>query len=293
MKKIIFLLLIVAFWGGFFTHRQLSGPEPKGDQSAVLDRDYYGEALSLIQNSEKSIDVLMFELFFYPEYPQSKPNLLLTALVDARRRGVMVRVCVEGGEEYLGEDFSMKQRNGYDYLLENGVQIRLDPKGVTSHAKLLIVDGKNLLLGSTNWSYHALERNRETNISVESARLSSHYQKYFDELWRSSSPLSTDEKGKDQFIARILTDPAAWDGKRVRISGELEGLKKTRSRSGNLYSTFYIVDAEGNRMKGFRWGHLDMADGEEVEAEGVFRREKRVGKFTFYNELEANTIVRR
>lgn len=295
MKKILFFVLILAaFLGGIWTGRHLSQPGYSGSEVPVLDRDYYDKALSLIRGADRTIHILMFELFYYPQHPESKTNILLQELVNAHRRGVNVKVCVEGGEDYLGEDFLRKQLRGYRYLKENGVEIRVDPKGVTSHAKLLIVDGRTVLLGSTNWSYHALEKNSETNVLVESPSLASSFEKYFNRIWKSSSTLNLEASLRSHSpISKILREPGSWDGKRVRISGEVAELKKRRSRSGNLYSTFYLSDGEGNRIKVFKWGHPDVDNGEQVEVEGVFKKEKRIGKLSFYNELEAETITRR
>lgn len=301
MKKVLIsLLLLAVFLAGVWTGKYLHQPELPVGEVPVLDRDYYTQVISLIKSAESNVHILMFELFYYPEHPQSKTNFLLAELVNARSRGVDVKVCVEGGENYLGEDFLEKQLRGCGYLQEHGVDVRVDPKGITSHAKLLIVDEKAVVVGSTNWSYYALEKNSETNILIESTALASNFETYFDKIWKRSSPLnlgspfgeSRSLQGQSP-IAKLLRNPDGWDGKRVRMPGSVVNLKKKRSRSGNLYSTFSLSDKEGNRVNVFKWGHPAIDDGEQIEVEGVFRKEKHVGKLIFYNELEAETISRK
>lgn len=298
MKRILIpVLLFAAFFSGIWTGRFYQ-PSDTGIEVPVLDRDYYTEVLSLIKSAKSSVHILMFEIFYYPEYPESKTNLLLNELVNAQSRGLDVKVCMEGGEDYLGEEFWLKQLRAYGYLEDNGVEVRVDPKGITSHAKLLIVDSKTVILGSTNWSFYALEKNSETNILMESNSLAFSFESYFDRIWKSSSPLNLEdtlerslELERQSPIAKLLMNPDDWDGERVRIYGEVINLKKRRSRSGNLYSTFYLSDKGGHRVKIFKWGHPKIDNGEHIEVEGVFRKEKRVGKLKFYNELEAEIII--
>lgn len=301
VKRVLLLvLLLAAFFTGLCVGRYLYRPEPTVSEVPVLDRDYYASALSLIKNAEHSVHLLMFELFYYPEYQGSKTNTLLNELANAHSRGVEVKVCVEGGEDYLGEAFFKKQFRGCEYLDERGVEMRVDPEDVTTHAKLLIADRRTVLLGSTNWSYYAMEKNSETNILIESPSIASSFDKYFNRVWGSSSPLnserSLDESRSSESqspIAELLSDPDSWDEKRVTMSGEVVNLKKKQSRSGNLYSTFFLSDKEGNRVKVFKWGHPAIDNGKQIEVEGVFRKEKHVGKLTFYNEIDAESITQR
>lgn len=297
MRRLLLILLIPA---AFLLGQRTGRDSQKGIESglAVVDRDYYGEALSLIAGAERSISLLMFELFRYPEYPDSKTNRLLAELVSASRRGVDVNICIEGGEEYLGDDFLEKQRASAVYLLESGVDVRMDRKGTTSHAKLLLVDGRSVLLGSTNWTHYAMERNVETNVLIESTPLASSFEEYFNRIWEAASPVKESASTGDQpegtsSIALLLSAPENWDGKQVEIVGEVDDFKRRRSRKGNLYSTFYVADGEGYRVKIFSWGHPEIADGDRVAVSGVFRETKKVGGLDFHNEVEADQVVRR
>jgi len=64
-----------------------------------------------------------------------------------------------------------------------GIEIKHDSEEVTTHSKLVIIDGKTVILGSTNWSYYGLEKNHEANVLIRSKEIADYFEKYFDELW--------------------------------------------------------------------------------------------------------------
>jgi hypothetical protein len=299
-KRAIPVSLIIAFLAGVWAGRRFYESPDTVLEVPIVDRDYYSEVISVIRNAQRSVHLLMFEIFYYPEFPGSKVNDLIDELANAHSRGVDVKVCLEGGEEFLGEDFLEKQLRAYERLREHGVQIRGDSRGITTHAKLLIVDERTVVIGSTNWSYYAVERNAEANVLIESPSLASDFEEYFDGIWKSATPITHDNPTQAppvsksaSLIAKLLDDPEGWDGRTIKVPGEVIDLEHRRSRGGNLYSTFSVSDEAGNWLKVFKWGHPRIEDGDQVEVEGVFKREKRVGKYTFYNELEAETVTRK
>ena len=90
-------------------------------------------------------------------------------------------------------------------------------------------------------------------------------------------------------IQSIITNPAEFDGKTVTIQGTAAAVKETTSRAGNAYATLQIQDT-GGAIKVFTWGHPSTRNGDRVEVTGVFQQVKRVGRYTFYNEIEAQSI---
>lgn len=143
----------------------------------VSDRGYFPVVHDVFRKAERSIHIAAFELKYYVNYPDSLQNTLIEDLVEAHERGVDVRIIVD---EYS------KENNAYDYLASKGVKIRFDPEDVTTHAKLVVVDGETVVLGSTNFSYYALEENNEADVLIVSRDFARYFEDYFEGLWGRS-----------------------------------------------------------------------------------------------------------
>jgi len=140
----------------------------------ISDRGYFPAVHRELQNAQHSIHIVAFELKYYEDYPDSNQNKIVEALVDAHERGVDVRVIVD---EYS------KENNAYEFLTGRGIQIRYDSEAVTTHSKLVIIDGRIVILGSTNFSYYGLEKNHEADILVDAEHVAEYFEGYFEELW--------------------------------------------------------------------------------------------------------------
>ena len=176
------LALVLIFFLGFISG-SLSSPEQKaasvntGEAITVNDREYFQLMHDLLRSANESIHIVMFEVKWYPDYPDSSMNVILQDLMDAESRGVDVRIVTD---EYLTD------KPVLTYLKDNGIDIRYDSEETTTHAKLIIVDGKLVMVGSTNWSYYAIENNHEANILLYSPEIARDFESYFYDLWISS-----------------------------------------------------------------------------------------------------------
>ena len=141
-------------------------PLPKGA--------YFPEVHQILQNSKKSIHMSMFELKYYKNFPASKSNVIVQDLIAAHQRGVDIQIIVD--------DFST-ENNALELLKAEGIDIKLDPENVTTHTKLIIVDGEIIILGSTNLSFYGLEQNNEVDVVIVSPESAESYEHYFQQLW--------------------------------------------------------------------------------------------------------------
>lgn len=161
---------------------KLTGLEQIGSVQAINNRDYFGSAMTGIEDSRETIDVLMY-LVKYAAESEDSVYILLNKLVDASRRGVRVRVLLESS---LEENVLTA-----DYLISQGIAVKFDPPDVTTHAKFILIDSQFLLLGSSNWTNHALKLNNEANLLVSQPELAQKYCCYFDQLWIHSESLGS------------------------------------------------------------------------------------------------------
>lgn len=144
----------------------------------VFNRDYFMEAHRALQDSKSSIHMVLFELKYYDKYPNSTATLLVRDLIEAKNRGVDVKIIVD--------EFSTES-NAFQLLKDNGIDIRMDPQNITTHAKLIIIDGETVILGSTNLSFYGLEKNNEANIIIKDEKTAEYYERYFWILWNGKS----------------------------------------------------------------------------------------------------------
>lgn len=133
------------------------------------DRAYEPVAIQLIDHAASSIVLAMY--LIHEQADDRQPvNRLLNDLLEARHRGVRV-------ELYLNTKFASASE---DKVLQTRWMTRLRAAGATVtgltpsrlwHGKVLIVDDRYVLTGSTNWSVAALKTNGESNLLVDSPTL--------------------------------------------------------------------------------------------------------------------------
>jgi len=141
------------------------------------DRTYLPEALSLFETANRSIYAAIYVVKYDPGDPDDPVNALLQSLVEVKSRGLDVRVLVD-------DETNASYRQTITYLLENNVPVRLDKSsGVTTHTKIVIVDGRYLIVGSHNWTESALSRNHEYSTLLKDSSHAQEADEYFETLW--------------------------------------------------------------------------------------------------------------
>lgn len=110
------------------------------------------------------------------------------ALVDAKKRGVKVRVLVNESHMYTSRRSEQLQ-----LLLDEGVDLRA-LRGVgrfgIMHNKIGIFDGGLALAGSFNWAVTANTANSENVVFSREAGMTAGYRKYFDWMWGFGRPIA-------------------------------------------------------------------------------------------------------
>lgn len=178
MKKVILALLFLFPLCAFYPPHSFS--LPADDVQLVLNDQYFQVARKMIQEAKHSIQVIMFEMGYYDEHPNTPSNLLIKELISAKKRGVKVEVVLEVKE---GEDRTTERnRHSGTILCEGGVKVIYDSLSKTTHAKLMVVDEELSLLGSTNWTYYALTNNNETSVLVRSKEVARAFGDYFNQV---------------------------------------------------------------------------------------------------------------
>jgi DNA polymerase III alpha subunit len=91
-------------------------------------------------------------------------------------------------------------------------------------------------------------------------------------------------------VQQIVSNPDRYDGQEVSLQGKAIKIKLRTSKRGNDYATFTLTDESGKGVNIFTFGHPSITDGQKVTVTGIYQKVKRVGRYTFYNEIEAKEI---
>jgi len=178
MKKVIFVLLFLFPLSTFYSPHSFGLPAE--DIELVTDAQYFLVAKKMIQEAKTSIRVMMFEMGYYEKHPNTLSNLLIKELIEAKKRGVKVEVILEIRE---GKDRTTERnRQTGKILSKGGVEVIYDPLFKTMHAKLIVVDGELILLGSTNWVFSSLTNNYEVSVLIKSKELAKALIDYFNQV---------------------------------------------------------------------------------------------------------------
>lgn len=160
--------------------------------------------LERIAGAEESIDIAMFA-FADPEVRQ--------AVLDARKRGVEVRVLLDPGETVFGMRNVGFPNQGTRVILEDaGIELRYfkSQPGQQFHTKLAIFDGQQVLAGSTNFIPGAFENIKELSVELTGPQAAEPCAHYFERCWansRAPEPLTAGGRlwgGAVDFLSRHM-----------------------------------------------------------------------------------------
>jgi len=172
IKKFSFLIFSLIIFNVSFS-------QFTGIVSPLFNEKYGVTLLSHIKNAKKSIFIVMFQTGYYPEFPEGISNQILKELVNAKKKGVNVEIILDLSKY---EDVKKKNLEVAKFLTENGINVYFDREDKTTHTKLLIIDDKYIFIGSHNLNYHALEKNNEVSVLIESEELTKVFLDYFNQI---------------------------------------------------------------------------------------------------------------
>ncbi len=136
----------------------------------IISKDFPKVVIPLIDSAAYNIDIIVFDWRFYKNDPASPVSLFNLAIARAARRGVFVRVLVN-------------HKPTVDILQSLGCDARVLASKRILHTKLLIVDGKRIVLGSHNYTQNAFTSNHEASIFFTMSEEKNAFTEYFSNLF--------------------------------------------------------------------------------------------------------------
>jgi len=104
-----------------------------------------------IDEAKKSIYVQAYGLTSQP---------IIEAVGNAKGRGLDVKVILDKVNE------TEKQGNGAKYLKSKNIEVLIDNKVAIAHNKVMVIDNKNIITGSFNFTKSAQDRNAENVLII-------------------------------------------------------------------------------------------------------------------------------
>jgi phosphatidylserine/phosphatidylglycerophosphate/cardiolipin synthase-like enzyme len=138
-----------------------------------------------IRKARQNIDIAMYYL---------SSREISQALVKAQKKNVQVRIVLDQGQE-----IEAASKSGF--LIKHGFKLRYHLGFGLMHNKFAIIDGKDLITGSFNWTATAQERNEENLLIITDEETIKKYEERFNYLWNTSRPDSRNARGVEVFPA--------------------------------------------------------------------------------------------
>ena len=170
------------------TDAQMFASSPTGGSESM-------ELMYLLAIVAAKRSIILEAAYFIPD------DLTGEALVEARRRGVDIRVIVPG--KYNDAKVTRNaSRSTWGPLLESGVRI-FEYQPTMFHCKVMVVDGLFTSVGSTNFDDRSFRLNDEASLNVFDADVAAAQQKIFDEDLAQSKEYTLADWGARSWWQRL------------------------------------------------------------------------------------------
>jgi len=161
---------------------------PASGVTPINNREYIATVRRLVQNAHTSIAIMLYQTRYYEEYPDTETNHLLRDLIEAKLRGVDVKILIDTG------DWNPNNKNEYnldyvDRLTTAGIEVWEDSPTDVSHEKVICIDSDLTVVSSHNWTYYSIAKNNEVAVVVESKPVNEFFRQYFALRCQEGKPL--------------------------------------------------------------------------------------------------------
>jgi phosphatidylserine/phosphatidylglycerophosphate/cardiolipin synthase-like enzyme len=124
-----------------------------------------GELITCFTPGEKCTDLIVKQIdeakkSIYVQAYGFTSQPIIEAVGNAKVRGLEVKVILDKVNE------TEKQGNGAKYLRGKNIDVLIDSKVAIAHNKVMVIDGKNIITGSFNFTKSAQDRNAENVLII-------------------------------------------------------------------------------------------------------------------------------
>ncbi|MCJ7828224.1 MAG: phospholipase D-like domain-containing protein [Dehalococcoidia bacterium] len=138
---------------------------------AIIGKEFPKKVIPLIEHTKTSLKIVVFDWRWYPNDPANPVQLFNQAIIRAKRRGVKIQI-IGNCEDVL------------KIFREQGIKASKPISKNLLHAKLIIFDDKDLVIGSHNFTQNAFTMNFEVSIYIPDCPGIENYLRFFNSLWQ-------------------------------------------------------------------------------------------------------------
>lgn len=176
MKRALARGMLLLLAGILFLAPPLSAQTPAAQSELLANAGYAPALLDRLRQAKRHI-VCAFYLFKIGQGRRNLPALVAAELVNARERGVEVTVILDAGRTS-----QLENRLAAALLVRNGVRVIYPSGKRITHAKVIVIDDRYLLLGSHNLTQAALAHNNELSVVIDSPELALKATRYLESI---------------------------------------------------------------------------------------------------------------
>lgn len=125
-----------------------------------------------INNSISQLKICVFTI---------SDDTITQAIVAAHKKGRQIKVITDN-------DKSLDMGSDIERMAKEGIAVKIDNTANHMHHKFMVVDDRNLLTGSYNWTQSAARYNHENILLTNEAGVVKSFLNEFDQLWKEMSP---------------------------------------------------------------------------------------------------------
>jgi cardiolipin synthase len=221
----------------------------------ISGKKYYPALKQAIEDAEDSIYMVMFQVSLNPYNKTSQVYKLVDELLKAHKRGVNVKVILDQNVDFVNlksiDKWVAEGKNAWCFkmLKEAGVDVYYDNLTTYTHAKVIVIDKKIVIMGSANWSENAFNKNIETNVLIRSRELANEILEYFEKI-------KIDEKANQPILKNSI--PISWEFlENPKLAGRM--LTKRDERAFDIY-LLLLRKFDGNAKAEILLDYNEIAD---------------------------------
>jgi len=138
--------------------------------TTIIGKEFADKIIPLIEQSKKSIDIIVYDWKWYPDQVGSAIQRFNNAIINSAKKGKKVRVITTSN--FINRTLS-----------ELNIQTKKWSSRKTLHTKLTLIDNQIAILGSHNYTMNAFTINYEVSVIIQEEAVVKRLCQYFENLW--------------------------------------------------------------------------------------------------------------